>query len=491
MKLFFTLTIFIALSMSLKSQQFNWAESYDISNCNEVAALATDTSGNLFITGVHDASVFLPYTGNSYILKTDPDGEVMWTEYIIGDVQIGDMAAIGSSIVIIGKTNGTFSYKGEQYGSNEYAMFIMKIDSSSNMEWNLIDATKFGANTNLAPGKFGDIAVHVRGQSNLGDWVWILDTDGNILNTKEIYTFDSPIVSMAYYNGWVYLNGGFNGPGSIIIDTIVINVPPVESVTFTLALDDNLVAKWVSTDTTINNRDGRVVANSSGVFVYENVLEPPFTVVTYIKKFNFEGQLIHEIVAPIFTEAIALYPDMTITPTMLGLFVHDDFTFNSQAVFLFDHNLNLISEKFINGPSDLYSGQITNFEDDIFVAHVYEGDLEFSDEIILPYAGTGKLPYIAKIGSASTTGLAKEKDYENGFRLYPNPATDKVNLIFQQENRDGGELSIFNSFGHTIYKQNFEKLPAFIDLANKAPGIYIFQVQAANGEFYSEKIILK
>jgi len=349
MKLFFTLTIFIALSMSLKSQQFNWAESYDISNCNEVAALATDTSGNLFITGVHDASVFLPYTGNSYILKTDPDGEVMWTEYIIGDVQIGDMAAIGSSIVIIGKTNGTFSYKGEQYGSNEYAMFIMKIDSSSNMEWNLIDATKFGANTNLAPGKFGDIAVHVRGQSNLGDWVWILDTDGNILNTKEIYTFDSPIVSMAYYNGWVYLNGGFNGPGSIIIDTIVINVPPVESVTFTLALDDNLVAKWVSTDTTINNRDGRVVANSSGVFVYENVLEPPFTVVTYIKKFNFEGQLIHEIVAPIFTEAIALYPDMTITPTMLGLFVHDDFTFNSQAVFLFDHDLNLISEKFIDG----------------------------------------------------------------------------------------------------------------------------------------------
>ncbi len=407
MKQFYTILVLLALSIPSKSQQFLWANSYDISNCNEVAAVAADTNGYIFIAGVHDASVFLPYTGNCYIQKADQDGEVIWTEYISGDLQIGDMAAVGSSVVIIGKTNGTFTYQGTQYGTEEYAMFIIKIDSNGSIEWHLIDDTKFGANTNLSVGKSGDIAVHVRGQSNLGDWVWIMDTDGNILNTKEIYTFDSPIVSIAYYDGWVYLNGGFNGPGSIIVDTIVINVPPVESVTFVLALDENLVAKWVSEDTTINNRDGRIVANSAGVFVYENVLEPQFNVVTYIKKFNFEGQLVHEIVAPIFTEAVTLYPDMTVTPTMLGLFVHNDFNFNSQAVFLFDHDLNLISEKFIDGPSDLYSGQITNFEDDIFVAHVYSGDLEFSDELTLPYSGTGKLPYIAKIGSSSTTGIVK------------------------------------------------------------------------------------
>jgi len=170
----------------------------------------------------------------------------------------------------------------------------------------------YGTYTNLARGNTEDFAVHVRGQSNLGDWIWIMDYDGNIVSSKEICDFASPIVSIAYYDEWVYLNGGFHGPGSLVIDTITIDLPPIESTTFTLALDENLVARWVATDTTINNHDGRVVANSAGVFVYESVLEPDFVFKDYIKKFSHAGQLLKEIEAPVFSNSVAHYPDMEV-----------------------------------------------------------------------------------------------------------------------------------------------------------------------------------
>lgn len=491
MKLFITSTLFLIFSVYAYGQQFLWAKSYEIPNCNEVAALAVDSNGYVFRTGVYNASFSLPYTGDCYLQKTDSEGEVIWTNYLMGSLQIGDMAAAGSSVVIIGKSNGAFTYQDVQYGSaSSYSMFIMKIDSAGDVDWCLIDEENFGANTNLAIGKFGNIAAQIRGPNNLGDWVWIIDWEGNIIDTKEIYAEDSTIEDIAYYDGWVYLNGTFNGPGSMIIDTIVINVQPIEGTTFTLALDTNLVAKWVATDTTLGNHDGRVEANSSGIFVYETTLEPIFTLINYIKKFDFNGQLIKEVVAPTFTNAVALYPDMTLTPSLLGIFVNNDFDFNNHAVFLYDHDLDLVKEKYIDGLSDGYSGQISNYGDDVFVSHVYEGDLEFTDEILLPYSGTGKMAYMAKIGEQSTTGVQENTEEENILSLYPNPTTGIVYLNYQDEIQEQGVCSVYNQSGMEVFRQQLQDSNSSIDLSSLNRGVYMLLIRLENGIRYSKKVVL-
>lgn len=453
--------------------------------------MAADTSGNIFITGVHDASYSLPYTGDSYIMKTDPDGVVLWTEYITGSVQIGDMATVGNSAVIVGKSNGAFVYQGEQYGSVDYFMFIMKIDSVGTIEWYVLDENSFGANTNLAVGKFGKIAVHVRGQYNLGDWVWILAPDGNILNTKEINSEASTISDMAYYNGWVYLNGTWGGFGSMIVDTIVINTPPVESATFTLALDPDLVAKWVVVDTTLASLDGRIVANGSGIFVYELVLEPIFTLKQMIKKINFQGQILAEIEAPQFTTAVALYPDMVVTPGMLGLFVANQFDFNSHKVILMDHNLNILSEKYIDGTSHGYSGQITSYGDDIFVSHVYSDNLEFDDELSLPYLGSGKLPYIAKIGTPSITAVQDKLKKQDNFFVYPNPADESKSISFKDQENSIANITIQNIAGKVVLTKYKHHLDSKIDLAEIQAGVYIIKVQLDSGLSLHRKLIIQ
>lgn len=491
MKQIYILLIIIILTHSTQSQEFLWAESYDINNCNEVAAMAVDTNGYIFTTGVYDAPFNLPYTGNCYIQKTDQEGIMLWTEYITGEIQIGDMATVGSSIVIIGQSNGQFSYKDEQYGPlASYFMFVMKIDFAGNIEWFQSDESKYGANTNISVGKLGKIALHVRGQYNLGDWILIMDTEGNLINSKQLSATETLIIDMAYYDDRIYLNGGFNGSGSVLIDTIIIQQSPFENVTFVLALDQGLVAEWISKDTTINNRDGRIVASNDGIFVYQEVLEPPFSVINTIKKFSFEGQLLAEVNAPVFTNAVVLYPDMTISQNMVGLFAENAFDFNSHKLMLFDFNLNLISEKIIDGTSDLYSGQITSYEDDIFVAHVCSGDLNFNNELNLPYSGTGKRPYIAKIGNSGITQVNTKLSDERKLSVYPIPAKHYITIKNSNSELELTGFRIKDYQGITVMERNMDTNKATINISQLLPGIYIIEAILANGEILTEKLVI-
>lgn len=491
MKPFLLFFLLYILSIPLYSQQVLWAESYDISNCNEVAAMAVDTSGYIYMSGIHNAPPNVPYTGNCYLQKMDPSGDVIWTKYLSGMLQLGDMIAINNSVVLIGQSSGPFTYQEEEYGTSTYYLFMFKVDADGNHEWHIIDENKFGRYTNLAAGKSGDFVAQVRGQGNLGDWVWILNEDGDILNTKEISSTESTIVDIAYNDGWVYLNGGFNGPGSLIIDTIVINVQPIENTTFTLALDQDLTAKWVATDTTINNFDGQIAANETGIYVFEAVLEPPFTVLNYIKKFNTQGILIKEIVAPVFSNAIALYPDLITTPNLLGLFTKNEFGSESHAVFLFDHNLNLVSQKFVDGPSSNYSGQISNFEDDIFIAQVHSGNLTFSDEILLPYSGTGNLPYLAKIGNQSITNIPVEIARQSYFSVYPNPASEKITITIHEQEITDCSLIMTNLAGKKVLQRNIDKNELTVDINHLQVGVYLVYVLQNNGTSHFNKIIIQ
>ena len=195
--------------------------------------------------------------------------------------------------------------------------------------------------------------------------------------------------------------------------------------------------------------------------------------------------------APVFTNAITLYPDMTLSPTLLGLFVHDDFNFNSHKVILFDHDLNILSEKVISGTSDLYSGQISHNGDDLYVAHVFSGDLNFDNELTLPYNGSGKLPYIAKLGGLSITDVPDHMITTDEFLVYPNPADKKITISLTDMELSEAKVYIHDLKGNRLGKKNMDKNRTTIDISHLAAGVYIIEVIFPDKSRMQRKILIR
>ena len=133
---------------------------------------------------------------------------------------------------------------------------------------------------------------------------------------------------------------------------------------------------------------------------------------------------------------------------------------------------------------------MANYDNDIFVAHVYSGNLEFSDEILLTYSGTGKMPYIAKIGTPSYTHLKGEILSKGELLVYPNPADEKITVVLNEKELISGMLIITDLSGHFVLRQSCYENNQTIDINDLQAGVYLVQVQLNNGSFRKEKIII-
>ncbi len=490
MKTFFTFLFLSILALNVKSQHFIWAQSYDIANCNEVAALAVDADSNVYVTGIHNAPTTVPYKGDAYLLKTGFDGELLRIDYLLGELLIGDMAAMGTDILILGQSYGNFEYRGESYGSGQYFMFMLMLDADGNRKWYLSDESRSGVYGSITVGNTGSYAVHMRSQSNLADWIYIIDPDGNILNSRVISTSFTLVQDIAFYNNRIYFNGGFNGPGTVMVDTILIQLPPIQNASITMGFSEDMVAEWLFTDETFSNGSGQIVANESGIFVYEQVVEGGFTPENTLKKFSFDGQLIDEAQIYFFSNN-SNRADMIITPSMIGLFPRNSFNNQSHIVMLFNHNLGLETEKVVNGPSSPYTGQIAVIGDDIFIAHIHSGQMNFDNELTLPYTGPGQKPYIAGIGEPTITSIAANPFTENDLTIFPNPATDWVNINFSDSKFDSGHFVISNIFGMPGLTGEFRSGDFRLDVSKLTAGLYSVQFTLQNSATGKETTYLE
>jgi hypothetical protein len=493
MKTFTALFITVYFSFAapeIAAQQFTWAKSYDVPNANEVEALTVHDDGSVYAIGVFDAPWSLPFTGNAYILKTTQDGEVVWLETIAGSLDVSDIAAVEDGVIISGQSNGPFSYQGQSYGTSDYYMFVMHINQEGLLMWLHTDLTKFGGHANISVDQQDDIAVRVRGQYNLGDWILLFNAEGNILNSKQISASHTMIVDMAYHNGWVYLNGGFHGlDESIMVDTIEIQKPFNNNVTFVLALNSELVASWVATDTGYLNRDGKIVVNDAAVFAYMEVFRTPFSFRIHLKKYTPGGQLVNEIDVPLHSTSTTKYPDMVLTHNQVVLFASNSFDFSSHKLMLFDYNLNLQSEKLVNGLSHLYSGQVAAHNTDLFIAHVYSGDLDFDGELTLPHTDEGRTAYIAKITNTASVGIETLTLNTSGFRMFPNPAQHSIAIQLPDEPLPGSTIQIKNLTGQTILELSLQNRETHLSTDHLPSGIYLVAIRGVDVNFATQKLV--
>jgi hypothetical protein len=484
----YTFLIALFLSLQVSAQPFLWAKSYDFPNCNEIAALSVDEQGNIFACGIFEAPPTLPYNGKAYLMKTDAAGRSLWSYEIHTDLIIGDMAVVDGGALIIGQSVGSVSYRGEGFGSSGFFMFAMMIDADANLLWYFTDDTKYGANTHISIGNTETIALHIRGQSNLGDWIMIIDRQGNVLKQKLLSATHTLVADMAYYNNKVFINGGFNGNNPILIDTILIELPPVENASITMGFDAELTAQWLYTDQTINNRDGRIVADQDGLYVYEEVLTPPFNIIHSIKKFSHEGMLLASEQVPVFQNAPTLYPDMAITPARILLFAQNNFSFSSHKLFVYDHALNLVNQKPVEGPSHPYSGQVASLGEDIYIAHVFSGTLNFDNELMLPYSGTGKQLYIALAGEPITIGMEDSASENQEIIIYSDPNGRWLEISAHQQVVG---CKLYALSGQLIAAQKFRAQTYRLPIDHLKVGFYILQAECSSGATIARKIMVR
>ncbi len=494
MKTFLTLLLFcctLTYLTSVSAQQFGWANSFDLPHANETAALTAHSNGSIFAMGVFNAPISLPYTGDAYLLKTSTSGETIWQKTISGAIIAGDMAAVTDGVVITGQSNGPFVYQGQTYGLEDYFMFVMQINHEGSLIWLHTDITKYGGHTNISVDGQNEIAVRTRGQFNLSDWIIIFNSEGNIIKSKQIAAGITLIVDMAYQNGWVYLNGGFHGTApSVLVDTIEIQRPGNKNVGFVLALDTELTASWVATDTTYNNRDGKIVVNNEAVFAFIEVQRSPFIFLNHLKKFTLDGELLDEVEVPMFSTSGTKYPDMAISPEYIAFYTSNAFDFSSHKLMLFDHSLNLVVEKTVDGLSHLYSGQIAALNSDLYISHVFSGDLDFSGDLALSHSGEGRLPYIAKF-ITDETAVALEVFSENSatFHVFPNPTKQFATIKLTETPLTNTSLSVKNNSGQTIVNQSISDKETQIDLSPFPPGIYHIMLKNPETGFSVQKLV--
>lgn len=79
-------------------------------------------------------------------------------------------------------------------------------------------------------------------------------------------------------------------------------------------------------------------------------------------------------------------------------------------------------------------------------------------------------------------------EHQNDFRIYPNPANEKLNIIFP-ENEAEKQIEIYNVFGQIVFQTEKEET-SMIDISNLPDGIYFVQLVSDADYIHREKIII-
>lgn len=113
-----------------------WTRQFGSSGTENVASVAVDGAGNVYVTGTTNGALAGTYVGwqDMFVIKFDPAGNEIWsTQAGTGNDEIGVSIAVDTAgnTYVGGTTNGNF---GAPYGGSGDS-FISKFDSNGDMVW--------------------------------------------------------------------------------------------------------------------------------------------------------------------------------------------------------------------------------------------------------------------------------------------------------------------------------------------------------------------
>ena len=133
-----------------------------------------------------------------------------------------------------------------------------------------------------------------------------------------------------------------------------------------------------------------------------------------------------------------------------------------------------------------YSDIVSQIEDTYYAANIGKIKIErlFPDEEI-------HVDYLVEyLADDCNSGISEPEDSDRGLSIYPNPATDRLNLQFSAPPREKLNFNIYSVTGSLVESGILEYGLTEICVANLDDGIYIIHLQGNETNYY-EKIIVK
>ena len=435
-----------------------WARNAKGSDEDEGVGIATDVSGNVYVTGTFNSlsitfgTTTLTNKGSydMYIVKYDKDGNVKWAKNAggSGDDYGNSIATDGSGNVYV---TGRFSSSSITFGktilynagTSSLDMFVVKYDASGNVLW---AKSAGGSNSDLdgcvAIGASGD--VYVTGSFSspsiaFGNNITLTNADNSgYVNMVDMFIVKYGADGNAVWaknaggrsNGWGIATHGIEGSENVFV-TGTFGLCP--SVTF-----------------------GNITLKNSG------------TSDIFIVTYDASGNVLWAKSAGGTDEAIAW---SIATDGSGNAFVTGDF----------------------NSPSITF-GTITLSNTNNSNTIIY------SDMFLAKYDPNGNVLWAKCVGGTiskpgpghpKSTNAGINDVLTNEINIYPNPTSGKVTLSTGNSQASISSISVFNMVGKEVFsQQSAVGSEVTVDLSSQPKGLYILLIKVGEN-FYSRKIIVE
>ena len=118
-----------------------------------------------------------------------------------------------------------------------------------------------------------------------------------------------------------------------------------------------------------------------------------------------------------------------------------------------------------------------------------QGAQDFSNgavSYVLSVNGLGSVTYSVEVKS-NATGLKHIADNKS-HKIYPNPASGEINVVYPFDEKSKNSINIFDCKGKCIAQKEIYQEHSIIDIHNIAPNLYILSYLKDNEVVWSDKI---
>ncbi len=547
--IFLSLIFFSCEKTNAQAPNWLWAKSAGGTSGDEGRSVATDASGNVFMTNwflsdtISFGSITLTNTNagsssaNIFIVKYDAGGNVIWAKS-----EGGNSYGFSNSISIDTSGNvfitGVFNSPTISFGTitltnaGSWDIFIVKYDANGNMLWAKSAGGYYDDSCNSistdASGNafmtgyfssdtitFGTITLTSAGYPDNDIFIVKYDASGNVLWAQSAgdstgSDHGSSVATDA--NGNVFMTGYYD---SYIISFGTITISNNPGI-FLVKYDASGNALWVKVANAGSSFDNYFVSTdvSGNVFMTGNFFcNITFGATTltnncsnqdiFIVKYDASGNLLWaKRAGGNYTDAVlSVATDANGNVLITGQFKSAT-TFgtttltnangvNYQDIFIakYDASGNVLWAKSAGGNFDDVGYSVsTDASGNVFMTGAFSTIITFGSTT-LTNAGFRDI-FIAKLDTVLVTGNNEIKNTDNGILLFPNPATNLFTINISS-NYKKAEVTITDITGKIIYTATVtEQEKTEVNTKDFAAGVYLVQIQTTDF-IETKKLIVK
>lgn len=451
---------------------FLWVRNAGSAGRDEAKSVICDPAGNIYITGMHSASVTFGSTTltapngyvNMFLVKYAPDGSVIWAKTAGGDYDdVGWSMTMDASdkIYITGEYNAYALWDSQPLTTSGSAeVFVACYDNAGNAQWArsaggpIIDRAR-GIGTDgtdiYITGQFAMNAtfgshtvtgvdsseIFMAKISNAGNWEWAIAVGGPV-DSVELLSYESGNAICADAQGNVYATGALLAGGtfgSMSFNPYSRTDAFITRITQGADVTAPMVAIFSPIDNAVN------VAHTANLVLTFNESVQKGTGNIIIK----EGGAV------------------------------------SQTIDVSGSNVSITNNIVTIDAADLTAGAAVNVE---IAAGVFKDMANNNHNGIIAATDWN-------FTVATTTGLSNT-DSNQEFALYPNPNKGSFTIRMNSTDAEDVKITVANCLGQAVYKAGYKTASTVsIALPAEEKGIYFVEIQSKNSPLIRKKIIVQ